>query len=230
MKRVVLSFVLVLILGLTAKGADTVLITMTSNKSGVVKFSLQGSGTVMIDWGNGKIITRKITASVRFFSLYYFKNSKRTITVYGQNVTRLICKSNQITSLDVSHNTTLKSLQCSKNQLTNLDVSKNTALKYLDCGKNQIENLDVSTNKALINLVSNENQLTCLNVSKNPALMFLNIRKNQISAEALNGIFDTLNGVIEEGKILYILDNPGTKTCDQKIATDKEWKIDTSFI
>jgi len=252
MKRVVISIVLVIGLGvqshaqevldgvkvfanmLAAKennNTDTVMITMTLNKFGHVKISLKGSGTVVIDWGNGKIDNDQMPSSgLVVLSHTYWNKSNRTITIYGQHITHLICKGNQITSLDVSNNSALKSLQCSKNQLMYLDISMNTALTNLVCDRNRLANVDVSKNIALINLNCSNNQLKSLDVSKNHALTFLNCRKNQLSAEALNVLFGTLNSAIVEGKILYILNNPGTKTCHQKIATDRGWKIDTSLI
>ena len=231
---------------------DTVMITMTLNKFGVVKINLKGSGTVIIDWGNDMIDNTQMPPSgVLALSRTYLSKSNRTITIHGQHITHLKCKGNQITSLDASNNSALKSLQCSKNQLmyldvskntaltnlvcdrnqlTNLDVSKNTALTFLTCDKNQLTSIDVSKNIALTNLSCSGNQLKSLNVSKNTALTFLNCRKNQLSAEALDILFGALNSAIVEGKILYILNNPGTKTCNQKIASDRGWKIDTSLI
>src|ERR1051326_603036 len=42
------------------------------------------------------------------------------------SLTSLICRSNYLTSLDVSSNTALKSLDCWNNQVSSLDVSANT--------------------------------------------------------------------------------------------------------
>ena len=74
------------------------------------------------------------------------------------------CRSNQLTSLDVSNNTALITLNCYSNQLTSLDVSNNTALTYLNCYSNQLTSLDVSNNSALIELRCYNNQLTSLDV------------------------------------------------------------------
>jgi len=210
---------------------DTVMITMTLNKFGSVKINLKGSGTLTIDWGNGMIDNTQVPSSgVIVLNHTYWDKSNRTITIYGQHITHLSCRGNQIASLDVNNSLMLKSLQCSRNQLTKLDVSKNTALTILACDRNLLASIDISNNIELTNMSCSRNQLKSLDVSKNTALTFLNCRKNQLSAGALNVLFGTLNSVIVEGKILYILNNPGTKTCNQKIATDKEWKIDTSLI
>jgi hypothetical protein len=47
------------------------------------------------------------------------------------------CDNNQLTSLDIRHNTDLYELYCRDNQLTSLDVSKNLKLFYLFCAGNQ---------------------------------------------------------------------------------------------
>lgn len=51
---------------------------------------------------------------------------------------RLICGSNNLTSLDVSGCTALEYLFCASNNLTSLDVSGCTALEWLDCYNNKI--------------------------------------------------------------------------------------------
>ena len=50
----------------------------------------------------------------------------------------LWCNVNQLTSLDLSHNTALRFLCCDYNQLTALDLSHNTALTELYCTYNRI--------------------------------------------------------------------------------------------
>ena len=97
-------------------------------------------------------------------------------------LTKLYCKKNQLTVLDVSKNTALTYLRCNYNQLTSLDVSKNTALTKLYCFSNQLTSLDVSKNTALTKLYCDNNQLTSLDVSKNTALTGLNCGHNQLTA------------------------------------------------
>ena len=76
-------------------------------------------------------------------------------------LTKLLCKDNQLTSLDVSKNTALTDLNCFENQLTSLDVSKNTALTYLSCSGNQLKSLDLSKNTALFELYCDGNKFDC---------------------------------------------------------------------
>ncbi|HUM24387.1 MAG TPA: hypothetical protein PLR80_06160, partial [Saccharofermentans sp.] len=63
---------------------------------------------------------------------------------YFTALTKLDCYENNLTSLDVSSNTSLLSLNCSFNDLTTLDVSNNTVLKNLDCSTNGLTTLGVN--------------------------------------------------------------------------------------
>ena len=102
-------------------------------------------------------------------------------------LTTLSCSNNQLSSLDVSHNTALTSLDCSDNQLSSLDVSGATALTTLWCYGNQLTNLDVSHNTALTDLQCFSNQLTSLDVSHNTALTELSCSGNQLSSLDVSG-------------------------------------------
>ena len=94
----------------------------------------------------------------------------------------LNCSDNQLTSLDVSQNTTLTDLVCNTNQLTSLNISQNTALTDLACVDNQLTSLDLSNNAALTYLEFQTNQLTTLDVSQNTNLTFLNCINNQLTS------------------------------------------------
>lgn len=93
----------------------------------------------------------------------------------------LDCNNNKIEALDVSNNIALDSLSCYTNRLSVLDVKTNKALKKLDCGSNQISSLDVSTNTALTFLGCNTSLLTALDVSNNTALNLLDCRENKLT-------------------------------------------------
>ena len=105
----------------------------------------------------------------------------QTVTIQG-DVTVFLDSDNQLTTLDVSKNTALTTLDCSKNQLTALDVSQNTALKWLSCSYNQLTTLDVSKNTALTRLDCRKNPLRALDVSKNTKLKYLFCSKNKLTA------------------------------------------------
>lgn len=63
------------------------------------------------------------------------------------------CFGNELTELDVSHNTKLTELYCSNNKLTSLDLSHNPDLKELGCSNNNIAVLDLSHCPKLVELV-----------------------------------------------------------------------------
>ena len=158
------------------------------------KILIAGSGTVDIDWGDGSAIeTKTLTAEGSYcYHIYSEMLSYGVIINSSNNITRLDCSYNRLTSLDVSNNTNLIELDCSGNRLTSLDVSANTALTELNCLGNQLTNLDL--NVTLVNLICNNNQLTNLNVSNLSALTTLNCYGNQLmSLDVSSNVLTTLN-------------------------------------
>ena len=87
----------------------------------------------------------------------------------------------ELTSLDISKNTKLESLDCFGNNLTTLDISNNPNLLYLECGKNHLTNLDVSKNPKLLEVKCQENDLTSLNLKNNTKLTCLRCSKNNLT-------------------------------------------------
>jgi len=99
------------------------------------------------------------------------------------NITYLHCGDNELNSLDIGSNTSLKILNCSSNYfLKILDLSKNTSLTSLQLTNTQISSLDISKNIALNYLNCSSNKLSSLDVSQNTALFFLDCSFNQISS------------------------------------------------
>ncbi len=96
-------------------------------------------------------------------------------------LTNLICSSNQLTSLDLSQNTSLQQLFCGGNQLSNLNISQNTALQTVQCQNNQLTNLDITQNIALVTLQCYTNQLSSLNITQNTNLKYLDATSNSIT-------------------------------------------------
>ena len=98
------------------------------------------------------------------------------------NMWRLECQFNELTSLDVSQNTSLTHLLCGGNQLTELDVSKNTNLIVLSCYENLLTSLDLTKNTALTHLICPENSITSLDVTQNTALESLRCAGNELTS------------------------------------------------
>lgn len=112
---------------------------------------------------------------------YSLATGLKTITVYG-DITYLASASNELTTIDVSRNPYLTTLNAPLNKLTSLDVSQNSALTHLDCSSNNIHTLDVSQNRALLSLWSFNNNLTELDLSNSADLLFLDFSGNQLSS------------------------------------------------
>jgi hypothetical protein len=158
-------------------------ITMTTKKSGEVLISMQGENTVTVNWGDATPSETKILSSVNSeFRHTYSNTSSRTITITGNNITHLICRENELTSLDVSKNVALLYLDCTINQLKELDVRKNISLTSLNLTSNQLTILDLSNNIALAGLGCYGNLLTELNLSNNTALLALECSVNPLGS------------------------------------------------
>jgi len=68
------------------------------------------------------------------------------------NLDTLVCYFNNLTSLDISNNKSLVSLDCSQNKLTRPDLSHKTALGVINCRANLLTSLDLTNNTGLIDL------------------------------------------------------------------------------
>lgn len=76
----------------------------------------------------------------------------------------------KLTSVDLSKNLALKTVDVSFNNITTIDISKNLALQTLKMSSNLITTLDVSNHTALTLLYCDRNPLTTLDVTKNTLL------------------------------------------------------------
>ena len=108
--------------------AESMQMTMTT-KSDDVTIGMWGSGTVIVDWGDGTDVETKILSpSLSTIKHTYSDSIVRTIIITGNYVRGLDCDNNKLISLDVSRNTILKGLGCSGNKLANLDVNRNSRI------------------------------------------------------------------------------------------------------
>lgn len=96
-------------------------------------------------------------------------------------LTSLDCPYNNLSSLDISNNTSLTELSCYGNSISYLDVSNNTNLTSISCSNNNLSKLDVSNNTKLTHLIANTNNLTFLDVSKNTSLKHLLVAYNNLT-------------------------------------------------
>lgn len=88
---------------------------------------------------------------------------------------------NQISTIDLTHNIHLEWLDLGKNKLKSIDLSKNPNLVFLELWLNELTTLDVSHNPKLEILSAGYNQLSTIDVSNNPNLINFQVFNNQIT-------------------------------------------------
>ena len=163
------------------------------------------------------------------FKNYYAQGS--TMRIYG-NIKEFDCRYNfgKITGLNPSNNIGLKYLDCSNNYIFSLDVSNLTALEILNCNNIKLSSLDVSGLTALWNLKCDYNNISNINISGCGSLSSIYCYRNNLSACGLDSIFHQLpiRPANNKGKIRikYASNtNPGTSTCRDTIATNRNWEV-----
>ena len=143
------------------------------------------------DTNRNGIISEEEALNVKKIVVEWSRISSLEGIQYFPNLEYLLCRSNPLTSLDVSKNIALTYLDCSENRLTSLDVSGCNALTRLRCGiffydyfhdSYGLTSLDVSSCTALTELACYGNRLTSLDVSKNTALTYLHCRDNRLTS------------------------------------------------
>ena len=96
-------------------------------------------------------------------------------------LTSLNLMGNDISTMDLSKNTKLTSLNLMDNDISTIDLSKNTALTYLNLSSNKLTAVDLSKNTALTKLSLSSNNISTIDLSKNIALTYLDLSSNNIS-------------------------------------------------
>lgn len=99
---------------------------------------------------------------------------------FFKDLETLDCSSNEITSLDLSRNTKLKSLYCRRNRLQSINISNCSELGYFTCDENELESLDVSGCGKLQHLECQRNKIKELNLSNLPELLELDCSYNSL--------------------------------------------------
>ena len=94
----------------------------------------------------------------------------------------LACRSNSLTTLDLSGNSALTTIDCYSNQLTSINLTQNTNLTHLSCDKNSLASLDLTQNTQLLQLRCAENDLVTIDLSQNTVLERLYIYRNELTS------------------------------------------------
>ncbi|HRG18779.1 MAG TPA: T9SS type A sorting domain-containing protein [Flavobacterium lutivivi] len=102
---------------------------------------------------------------------------------YFTNLERLDCPfQNNLININLSQNTSLKSLNFNNNHLISLSLSGLSQLEILGCSNNQLTSLDISEQTQLKMLLCEGNQITSIDFSNNPALQRVYCGNNQLSS------------------------------------------------
>ena len=83
------------------------------------------------------------------------------------SITFLQVHDNSLTSLDITNNTALISVDCNNNLITALDITQNTALQALGCWGNSLTSLDARN--------GNNNNMTTFDATNNPDLSCISV-------------------------------------------------------
>jgi len=116
-------------------------------------------------------------------------------------LTELVCRLNDLSTLDLSQNTALVKLNCDQNELFTLDLSQNLAIQEVRCKTNEIEILNISQNAALTFLICGNNDLETLSFHPNTNLGYLECDNNGLTSldvstyPALTGLFCLNNNI-----------------------------------
>ncbi|WP_298516771.1 hypothetical protein [uncultured Kordia sp.] len=130
---------------------------------------------------------------------------------------------NNITSLDLSSNLLLLSLNAVSNNLQSLDVSNNTLLGSLVVSNNNIQSLDLSNNSGLVSIVVSNNALTFLNIQNGSNINFTEFIATQ------NPDLTCIN--VDDENAFYLTDFHWTKdsTASYSIHCDETYIPDAIF-
>lgn len=157
----------------------------------------------------------------------------------------------ELTSLDVTNNTELKSLWINYNKLEELDLTGCSKLQEISCMHNKIKELDFKDcpNLALVTchnnelrslktagatalseLMCNNNKLTSLDFSSNPNIHIINAFGNEIGSAAASKLIASLPAIPNPdwGTLQFVKLGKDLNECtrsDVEIAKQKRWRI-----
>jgi hypothetical protein len=101
---------------------------------------------------------------------------------HNRHLTFLSAWGNQLSSVNTSNSKYLQSIYLYYNNLTELNISNNKYIERLYLYGNNLTKLDLSNNYYLMDVVIWFNNLTQLDVSNNPNLQMLNVQDNRMQS------------------------------------------------
>lgn len=149
-----------------------------------------GYDSVLDDYVSSSTINGVTTLNV------HNKNISDLTGIEGfNNLTSLICTTNSLQTLDLSHNLALTSVSAGFNLIENLFVQNCSSLDYLSVTNNSLAYINTSQNIVLDGLSCSGNQFDSLDVTQNTLLTVLTCNNNSLTGLDLtqNTILATLN-------------------------------------
>jgi PKD repeat protein len=99
------------------------------------------------------------------------------------SITFILCRNNQLTSLNFSQNLLLKSIYAGFNSITTVNLTQNDSLELLNLNDNLINSIDVTQNYKLKELLLHNNiNINNIDVTQNLLLEILTIGNNNLSS------------------------------------------------
>jgi uncharacterized protein YjdB len=99
-----------------------------------------------------------------------------------KNLYTLLCKDNQITSLDLSECKGLTTIDCSENEITNLNITNCSEIVKLTCKRNKITSLNLSNCPDINKIYCEYNSLISINLNNCTKLTYLDCTGNQLTS------------------------------------------------
>ncbi|MDL2240654.1 cadherin-like beta sandwich domain-containing protein, partial [Bacteroidales bacterium OttesenSCG-928-K22] len=125
--------------------SEPITFTWAGDESNTKEFTIRaasGSNNIIVNWGDGSNTQafngEGTETDVTLTSPVYNNTSSHTVSIIADGITHLNLSDKQVSAIDISNATTLKSLDCSSNQLSSLDLSSNSELTYLNSNNNII--------------------------------------------------------------------------------------------
>ena len=182
---------------------------------------------------NNSIANLNLSGLTSLKDFYCSHNLLTNLNVNGLTaLEEMSCAYNSLTSLTLNGLPVLKRLSCNNNSLANLNVSGLSALYDINCSDNDLSSLDVRCLTALTFLYCYNNSISSLKTSGCINRMSISCYANELSACALDSVFHQLPNLQNRSfpGVITIKDgletNPGTSTCRDTIASNRNWEVD----
>ncbi|HUM51744.1 MAG TPA: T9SS type A sorting domain-containing protein [Chitinophagales bacterium] len=131
-------------------------------------------------------------------------NNTQLTTLNVSNFSKLktlLCYGCKIAALDVSNLTSLETLDCKNNNLTSLNITNCTKLKQLSCENNQITSLNASNLTNLETMTCQNNKLATLTINGDTKLQTLNCSNNLITSLDANNLVNLKSLTCSKNKL-----------------------------